>query len=171
MGLRKIAEYPISVAAAGTTNQNLDAYDLSRVRAVVSELIITAAATDATDTLSVKFQETSDGVQFNTRIQHTLQVGNSAASATTPESERITLYTGAQGLDAADEIVEPTGSKSAAALGAPGVRHGPLVGRRRGGTSYYGGAVATHRIQLVAVQTNALAFTGILILWIDSPDC
>lgn len=167
MALRRVVRYPISLSGAGTTNLNLDPMSYSRAVSLVGEIIITSAATAAGDTLTVRLQETPDGVQWDTRWCHTAQVGNSGASTTAPESERVVLQCDVP-LQTAERLYEPTGSAGGTDLSAGTVRNGPLLGRRRAATAPGGGLSASHRLQFVVAQTSAAAFTGTYTIWLES---
>jgi hypothetical protein len=162
--MRKIAEYPVAIAAAGTTLVNLEPYDLSRCPVIMSYLTITAAGVGVGDTLACRFQESPDGVEWNTRIRHTAQLGNSGASASAPESEEIMLYTRGWPVSTVDTVHEPTGSAGAADIPAGSVRHGVLLGRRPL-------RQPTYRLSLIAAGAGPSAFTGTWVIWIDSTDC
>ena len=157
---RKIATVPFVLAGAGVTITNLPPFDLSRSFENKSELIVTAAAAAAGDILDVKFQETEDGVQWNTRMRHTPQLGSSGATATSPESEVITILSLGP-LSTADAIREPTGSKGATELTAPGKIDGFLTGR-------LGAGLPSYRVVMTVTSATAAAFTGVWFLWIDS---
>lgn len=159
--MRKIAEYPFQIVVAGTTNQNLDPYDLSRCPVLMSHLFVVNAATAAGDTLACRFQETADGTNWNTRIRHTAQPGNSGATLATPEQEEILLYTRGFPVTTVDTVHEPTGSLGATDIPAGSVRHGVLMGRRPLGAPRY-------RLQLIAAGAGPISFVGFLTLWIDS---
>src|SRR5260221_9901788 len=108
--MRKIAELPFTLSGAATTETNLDPYDLSRCPVIMSQLILTSAAVGVGDTLDVRFQETPDGIQWNTRLRHTRQLGNGGATALAPVSEEIQLFTRGWPVTSVDTVVTPSGS-------------------------------------------------------------
>lgn len=156
---RKIFELPFVLTGAQTLITNFEPYDLSRGFENKSELIVTGAAAGVGDSLDVKFQETEDGVQWNTRMRHTAQLGSSGASATQPESEILTILSLGPFVTA-DAIREPTGSKGASELTAPGVINGFLTGRRPL-------RAPTYRVVMIVAGGTAV-FSGTYIFWIDS---
>lgn len=158
---RRIVTLPFTLTGAGTTITYLDLYDLSRSFENKSELILTTANTGAGDELDVKFQETSDGVQWNTRMRHTAMLGTLSPSSTAPESEILTILSLGP-LPTTDQIREPTGSAGATELTAPGVIHGYLTGRMPDRTPAY-------RVVMTVTETTSASFAGTWILWIDSP--
>lgn len=157
--MRKIAELPFSLSAS--LDQNLDPYDLSRCPVLMSQLILTGEAVGAGDTLDVHFQETPDGIQWNSRMRHTLQLGNAGATPAAPRSEEIMLYTRGWPVASPDTVVTPSGSAGATPLPAGSVRHGVLLGRRPL-------RAPTYRVHFVVAGAGPPAFTGVWTLWVDS---
>src|SRR6185436_8425197 len=174
MALRSVFEYTFSLSGAGTTNVELDPIDLSRARAIRCYLKITAAATAAGDTLAVRFQETKDGIVWDTRARHTAQVGNSAASATAPETETLVILCRGYPQQSSERVWEESGSGGGTDLSAGTTRNGPMVPRRRSalGTAAQprGGLLASHRVQFVTVQTGTVAYTGTYVIEADTGD-
>lgn len=174
MALRSVFEYTIDLTGAATTNVELPALDLSRARALRGFLKITSAATAAGDTLDIRFQETHDQVVWDTRWRHTVQVGNSGASGTAPETETIVLLCRGYPEQANERVWEETGSGGSSDLSAGTVRNGPLARRVRRGTKIavapYGAVEPSHRVQFVVTSASAPVFAGSYLIEADTGD-
>lgn len=127
-GGRTIADLTLPATSHGTgvkLTAVLDPMDLSRCREIELELIVTAAATGATDLLDVELQDTRDGqLTWNTRA-HAQVLGNQSASATAPYVYRMAL-TSAIALQSPEKGYVETGSAGGSAIAAGTVVNGPF---------------------------------------------
>jgi hypothetical protein len=148
---RNVLKYDLSISTGTQTLvPDTGVLDLSPARALTLEAIITTANTDASDTLDIRLQDTSDGVTWNTRIRLLQMIGTLSPSATAPEYQRSVVSADVL-LTTPEENYEPTGSVSATDLTAGTVRNGPFVPPLR--TS--AGRQPSHRIQIIATEGGA----------------
>lgn len=169
MAMRNIASLPFALAAGtANTNQNLEAYDLSRARAVEMVVDLTGVgAAEAGDTLDIYLQEADDDVTptWDDRIHMPQFIGSMTVSAAAPERRIVRFTCFGAAVSTSDSSYEPSGSAGAAHIAAGAWITGPLKGRRR--TSL--GSQARHRFRFEQVDANAnAAFAGTVNLWIDS---
>lgn len=159
---RPIFEYPFSLVAAGTTNQEFSVADLSHAYGLTMILVLTAADTEAGDTLDVKIQDRwLDGL-WNTRMRFKLATGDMSPTALTPETIRLVLQNGIA-LAQEEQAREPSGSLGASepvVLGDGIVVNGPFPPVYRTAA----GRGASWRAQLVATESGAanINFAGTL---------
>jgi hypothetical protein len=127
-GGRTILDVTLPATSTGTGTKLttvLDPMDLSRCREIELELIVTAAATGATDLLDVELQDTRDGqLTWNTRA-HAQVLGNQSASATAPYVYRMNL-TSAIPLQSPEKGYVETGSAGGTDIPPGVVVNGPF---------------------------------------------
>lgn len=157
---RTVFEYDFDLSGAGTTNQEFNLDDLSHAGQLLFILKVTAAATDATDTVDVRIQDRGPDGIWTTRARFKAITGDLSPSTTAPEVLRLALEQSGP-LSSAEEAYEPSGSaggSSPTVIGDGVVINGPFPPLYR--TS--AGRGASWRAQFVVAETNAAAFTGTL---------
>lgn len=172
IGARLIADIAIGPTANGTATTLflLDPLDLSRARGIKGHLVVTAAASGASDTLDVELQDTLDGVTWNTRARFFRTLGTQSASATAPFVQEFNLEANVD-LQSPEKVYVTTGSVVAAGLGAGGVDipEGTVVdgvfpmSRRKGDTTQQWQTAWRVRVVQTDVSTSA-SFTAELML-------
>lgn len=166
---RRIFKYDLTIGPGNVTvTQNLPALDLSYAQALLIQLYLTTTLTDAADSLDFKFQDTRNGVIWNTRARADAVLGNAGASATAPVVHRLNLQNKVD-LASNEEYYIETGSTGGTELTAGSVRNGPFPGIRRDPGAGTGGAgpTASWRVQAVIsgdANTNA-SFIGVVTIW------
>lgn len=108
----------------------LNPVDLSRAWAIMVEIKLTKADTDALDLFDVRFQETSDRVAWHTRARSIQFTGDLSPTPATPEYYRLVVNQIVD-LAATEEAYEPSGSLGASELSAGSVLNGPFPGKYR----------------------------------------
>lgn len=154
--------FVLAASATATTNVNLPTLDVSHCIALLLEFGVEAAAVAAGDNLECKFQTTTNGSTWNTRMRTNTVAGNATVSATAPEVYRLTMN---QVVDLAsvEESYEPSGSAGAAEVASGTVVNGPIPGKMRGASGWQPSA----RISLVKNDSGGsdAAFSGYVKIW------
>lgn len=174
MALRNIFDYALATGAGSQTiNVNVE-QDISRAQAITIVLNLTGAATDAGDTLNVRFQETpDDGVTWDTRARFEQFLGTAVVSAAAPERRIAVLHARTQ-LQTTEEYYEPSGSAGATEIAAGTVINGPFYANlHRGSASLTGQQIHgnRYRVNLAVVDANSNGgFSGNIRIWSDVPE-
>lgn len=134
--------------------------NLSWAKALICDLKITVANTDATDTLDVYIEETVDNVTWNQRGRFEQITGDMSPTTTAPEVRRLVI-SALPPLDTTEESYETTGSTGGTSLSAGTVRNGPFLPPYRGDAS--NAPQASYRARLVVTDAdNNADFEGTL---------
>jgi hypothetical protein len=166
IGGRKIADITLPATSNGTGTKLtsvLDPMDLSRCRMLELEVIITAAATTASDLLDVELQDTKNNVSWNTRA-HAQVLGNQAASVAAPYMYRMVL-TSAIVLQSPEKGYVETGSPGGTDIPVGTVVNGPFPPPNREGVTT-GTRKSSFRIIFKQTDVSTTAsFTGTVRLY------
>lgn len=159
-------------AGSQTINVNCE-HDLSRARAVILDIELTAADTDAGDTLNIRFQESlNGGTTWNTRARSIQFLGTLSPSASAPETYRLVMAADPP-LITTDAAYEPGGSAGATEILAEAVVNGPFARINRPAAGSPPGTTArnpAHRINIAVVDADSDGnFAGTLRLLVDTP--
>lgn len=174
MALRNIFDYAMATGAGSQTiNVNVE-QGIARAQAVQLVLNLTTAATDAGDTLDIRFQETpDDGVTWDTRARFDQFLGTATVSAAAPE-RRILLIHARTWVTQGESAYEPSGSAGASEIAAGTVLNGPFYAAlAKGSASLPGQQIHgnRYRINIRVVDANSNAnFAGTIRIWADTPD-
>ena len=108
--------------------------DISHAREVMLELILNKAQTDATDTLRIRFQDTSDNLTWNTRARFPDIMGNIVGNSSLPPSvtapiTRRMVIQQVNDLAATEKSYKPSGSADDGDLTAGSTLGGPFPGK------------------------------------------
>lgn len=140
--------------------------DISRMDALLMELKITKAVTDADDALDVSLEMTTDGLKWHRRIRFNAVVGNAASeSAANPKYYYATINQ-LVALAANEEVYEGDGGVGATALVAGTVINGPFP-RRRPGSAAGGARLNSARVHLVVTDPSGANadYEGSITIW------
>lgn len=165
---RKVYEYAFDVAA-GTTNHEFDAVDLSHADELHFVLTLTEANTDAGDTLNVYIQSRSEDGIWHDRVAFTQLIGTLDPDTSGPETLEAVLQKFGSFSDDEEES-EPSGSEGASHLTAGTVKNGPFPRPYRGSITGPGQMPGSAwRAQFVMVDADADgAFSGTLRAYAES---
>ncbi len=158
-----IQTFPISIGPGNSTVfMDVDLINLSWCKSLSLEMTIPSIAAAAGDSLDVKFQETRDPnrLYYDTRGRFKAVAGNTAASASTPYADQMTISQDVD-LTAPDRNPTPTGSSTGTEIPAGTVRNGPFAPPIRGNT----GRKATQRVAIITTGPGTAAYTGTVQLW------
>jgi hypothetical protein len=160
MATRRIFKYPFTLAA-GTTNVELPAMDLSQFDELELEIDVDTSATDAGDTLDVYLQSRGPAGIWDDRIATAQILG-------TASDNEVRKYAVQQFGTFADseEASEPQGSAGGSHLTAGSVKNGPFPPPYR---SAGVGTLTAWRLQFVMVDADADgSFTGTVYIFGNS---
>lgn len=169
---RNIFSYTLASGAGSQTILSTIDHDLSRAEALRLRLNLTAAATDAGDTLNIRLQE-YNGFVWNTRARFPQYLGTATVSASAPESYEMTIPA-QESISNSDKGYEPSGSAGATEILAGQVIPGPFQSWWFNAAPAQAGQhlrQARYRFKIDVVDAGGqnANFGGILELWCDTP--
>lgn len=159
IGTRKTDSFSFGPSATSSTVVLHDPLDLSRARSLKLNLTVTAAASAANDTLDVKFQDTIDGITWNTRARFAAVAGNQSVAT---QYVRELVITQDVKLNSGEREYQTSGSQGGTELPAGTVMDGTFYPPYRDAT----GRHANWRVVFTVTNNSGTAsFTATLTLW------